>query len=60
MLKQGQLTDDNLTIFKATTIFEFVNMQSGEEEGGDEDEVSCRTLLELPDTTLASGRSSSR
>ena len=43
MLKQGQLTDDNLTIFKATTIFEFVNMQNGEEEGGDEDEVSCRT-----------------
>lgn len=38
MLKQGKLTDDNLTIFKATTIFEFVNMQSGEEEGGDDDE----------------------
>ena len=38
MLKQGKLTDDNLTLLKATTVFEFVNMQSGEEEGGDEDE----------------------
>jgi hypothetical protein len=31
-------------------------MQSGEEEGGDEDEVSCRSPLESPDTTLVSGK----
>jgi hypothetical protein len=37
LLNQGKLIDANLTLAQATSIFAFVNMQSEQEEGGDED-----------------------